>query len=56
MGDKRPPPDLLDPSGNIVVPSVAGERYSAIFAWISNNPVAAATRDELVDALGFGPG
>lgn len=51
-----PPAEVLDPSGNIVVPDVEAKGFDALFDWIANIPVASATRVELMDRLGFGPG
>jgi hypothetical protein len=54
IGDKPPRSELLDPSGNIVVPSVEGKGFPALFDWIIDIPVASATLHELMDKLGFG--
>ena len=51
-----PPAEVLDPSGNIVVSDLEAEGFDPLFDWITDIPIATATRVELMDRLGFGPG
>lgn len=56
IGDKPPPAEFLDPSGNIVVPDVETKGFVAFFVWITDNPVASDTLHEAMNRLGFRPG
>ena len=56
VGDKPPPTEFLDPSGNIVVPDVEAKGFAAFFDWITDIPVASGTLNELMNRLGFRPG
>lgn len=53
IGDEGPPSGVLDPAGNIVIPFDEGQRFDALFRWISDDPLAGTTLVELRRALGF---
>jgi hypothetical protein len=53
IGEKPPPSEFLGPNGDIVVPYVDGKGFSAFFDWITDTPIAIASLDQFMDALGF---